>query len=442
MGREIHNIDGSDDSYKATNTMKPEKERLTNVSTADDEQASWVTLLGAIQREEADSREWEEAHRISPRGNKYDKPEYTICHSMQKKTRSYDFMPPAVTKPYATTTISHLVEMIGMLGMYWKAFEEIRGNLRAEGNGFILTSTTVHGLGLMATFSVTGLSKFKENRVIPSHDIKELVFGFVPSILGKSLEFGSADGVKRTLAVLKCEPDVSESYLNNKDRPYIFSVTFELVAMLTIPLRIRGSNLKMLPNPTGDKWLGPASIIKWTVEMLEFQAIFEDAAQSVTAPGAARHPLLLLIKSHWEKMRQVWTENCDIDMRETTHDAIDQITIPLQTRADFSLAEVTSVVASHVTAVLAATDGLQRHINRLGPDDRSKFIQYYVDEILPKVADDGLNLSEEAKSRRGVIWLALMFRMMCWFVLHDFDSLDVNMMPSDMKGSRMPVFIG
>ena len=38
--------------------------------------------------------------------------------------------------------------------------------------------------------------------------------------------------------------------------------------------------------------------------------------------------------------------------------------------------------------------------------------------------------------------VGLIFRMVCWFSLHDFDKNDVNIMPADMKGSRMPVFIG
>jgi hypothetical protein len=227
-GREIHNIDGSDKSYKDTNTLKPEAERAFNISTAsDDERASWVTLLGAIQKEEADSRDWENKHRVSPRGNKYDPPKYTIVHSMQKKTRSYDFMPPAVTKPYATTTISHLVEMIGMLGMSWKAFEDVKGNLRAEGNGYILTSTLVQGLGLMTTFSVTGASKFQENRIIPCHEIKELVFGFAPTWLKNfTLDVGNPDRVKATLMSLRCPVEMTESSIVGNSRLHMFSGQF------------------------------------------------------------------------------------------------------------------------------------------------------------------------------------------------------------------------
>lgn len=221
-GRKIHNLDGSDASYEESNTLKPDKERLQNISTADDERASWVTLLAALQKSEADSREWEAKLRTSPRGNKYEAPAYTICYSIQKKTRSYDFMPPAVTKPYATTTISHLVEMMGMLGMFWKAFDVVKGNVRAEGNGYIITSTLVHGLGLLLNFSVTGPSYFTERRVIPFHEVKELVFGFVPSILGPPLELGDLKRVQKTLATLKCRDDVISMYKAKKDRANIF----------------------------------------------------------------------------------------------------------------------------------------------------------------------------------------------------------------------------
>lgn len=222
-GRKIHNLDGSDASYEESNTLKPDKERLQNISTADDERASWVTLLAALQKSEADSREWEAKLRTSPRGITYEPAAYTICYSIQKKTRSYDFMPPAVTKPYATTTISHLVEMTGMLGMYWKAFDVVKGNVRAEGNGYIITSTVVHGLGLLTTFSVTGLSHFTEKRVIPFHEVKELVFGFVPSFLGPPhLDLGDLKRVQMTLATLKCGEEVITLYKAKKDRPNIF----------------------------------------------------------------------------------------------------------------------------------------------------------------------------------------------------------------------------
>ena len=43
--------------------------------------------------------------------------------------------------------------------------------------------------------------------------------------------------------------------------------------------------------------------------------------------------------------------------------------------------------------------------------------------------------------RRNVIWCALVFRMLCWLSLHDFDKKDIQLPKSEMIGSRLPAFI-
>jgi hypothetical protein len=72
------------------------------VHTADDERASWVNLLSMLQREEKDSREWDEQQRIKtpPRhpARAVKPPEYRLVVGLQKKTRSWDFMPGSTTK--------------------------------------------------------------------------------------------------------------------------------------------------------------------------------------------------------------------------------------------------------------------------------------------------------------------------------------------------------
>ncbi len=146
--------------------VKEEEDAVARVHTADDERASWVTLLSALQLKEYSSRQWDAQKRLeSALGKFVSPPEYGITVGLQKKTRSWDFIPSSINKPYATSTICHLVEMMAMLGLYWKVFDQSFWNLRAEGNGFILTSTTVHGLGVMVVFAITGSSTFKENRV-------------------------------------------------------------------------------------------------------------------------------------------------------------------------------------------------------------------------------------------------------------------------------------
>lgn len=243
--RRIYYVDGTDQSYKDTRVLGPTEQRrqeevaTARVHTADDERSSWVTLLSTLQLKEKKSREWDDKIRNTapPRGHPpipIKPPKYSLAVGVQSKTRSWDFIPASITKPYATSAICHLVEMMSMLGLYWKVFDQTTWNLRAEGNGFILTSTTVHGLGVMVVFATTGQSHFQENRVIPCEEIKDLAFGTVPNIFddesylahqeeAQSLElrFGAPDETEETLESLGCQSETLKRY--RKDHKHIFS---------------------------------------------------------------------------------------------------------------------------------------------------------------------------------------------------------------------------
>lgn len=243
-GKPIVYIDGTDYSYEKTRVLKPQaqidqsKQAVARVHTADDERASWVTLLSALQIAENQSRKWDDARRnkAPPKDHQnhhIPPPDYQIAVGLQNKTRSWDFIPSSITKPYATTAVCHLVEMMAMLGVHWKVFDQIMWNLRAEGNGYILTSTTVHGLGVMVVFAVTGKSNFEEGRVIPCRAVKDLAFGTVPNIFdveyllkepdaqSLELEFGTTDVVATTLESLGCTQDTLAKW--EKDHKHIFS---------------------------------------------------------------------------------------------------------------------------------------------------------------------------------------------------------------------------
>lgn len=236
--REIHYLDGTEESFNKTRIPKPpqqqqaDKQAVARVQTADDERASWVTLLSTLQNAEAHSRTWDRTTREP--GSPIKPPKYQITVGLQRKTRSWDFIPSSITKPYATSAICHLVEMMAMLGLYWKVFDQSLWLLRAEGNGFILTSTSVHGLGVMVVFAVTGRSMFREDRVIPCDEVKKLAFGTVPNIFedkdylnqqtdAQSLEliFGEEEKVTETLESLGCSSETLRRF--NKDHKHIFS---------------------------------------------------------------------------------------------------------------------------------------------------------------------------------------------------------------------------
>jgi hypothetical protein len=249
--RKIYYIDGTPKSYEETKVLgqdkqnEQDKQATTNVHTADDEQASWVTLLSTLQREEKESRAWDKAQRKKPAPPSHTfrtlqtpaLPEYQLSVGIQRKTRSWDFMPTQITRPYATSAMCHLVEMVAMMGMYWKVFDQTLWNLRAEGNGFILTSSQIQGLGVMVVFTATAKSVFEQYRVIPSEQVKELSFGTVPNIFDDEaylareenaqslgLHFGSEKDVNATLEALGCTAQTLDRYKN--DHKHMFSRKF------------------------------------------------------------------------------------------------------------------------------------------------------------------------------------------------------------------------
>ena len=227
---QIHNVDGTQESYLDTLTVDPAvpevkrkgsfhgQPKVQAIHTAENELATWVTLLSKLQELEQMSRYWDKEHSVTPKGKLYEPVEYSLCVQLQSKRHNWDYMPSSVLKPFATTTISHVAELARFLGMIWKAFDVDSGNLRAEGNGLVLTSSQVQGLGLTVELSVTGRSEFSSNRLIPCSDVKKLAFGTVPTIISNlDLKLGEEQDIRRTLKSLKCRQDTISKISQHRD---------------------------------------------------------------------------------------------------------------------------------------------------------------------------------------------------------------------------------
>jgi hypothetical protein len=245
---EITYMVGTQDSYQKTYTwsqdMYDERIRCLKagetrqaIRTADNELATWLTLLMAIQRMERESRQWqaemffgynvtynEWCNRAlhTPLVGSFDTKDvnnlHTLTVGMQKKKRSWDTMPEHMKKPYATSTICHIVEIIAMLGIHWKVFNRNENLYRAQGNGFLVTGANVDDLGIVFSFHKTGQTWFKENRIIPDENVKELCFGYCPTIFRPrnleiyaeepkdigTLQLASFTAMAETLKVIGC----------------------------------------------------------------------------------------------------------------------------------------------------------------------------------------------------------------------------------------------
>lgn len=211
------------------------QERTHNV---DNERVSWLKLLETVQKMEDMASAWERQQE-SPRVSS-GHPDLVVW--MQPKKRSFDYN-PAVKKPYANTTICHIVELAAMLGLYWKLFDRDANKYRAEGNGSSLLGTRVDELGIVFVFEATGHPQFNRNRVIPTSALKEVCFGNVPTIFRPTdaasdaairggplpeqtdlmtLQFGSRQEIAQTLNLIGCNTATRLYYLREKKHIHLF----------------------------------------------------------------------------------------------------------------------------------------------------------------------------------------------------------------------------
>ncbi|KAL1902418.1 hypothetical protein Sste5346_001398 [Sporothrix stenoceras] len=291
--KEIVYIDGSVENYRKTHTWTPEefdiKQRAKlkgtdtreTIHTADNELTTWLALLMAMQRMERESREWQQkictpyvlpidaAQALTP---EEEFSRHTMAVGMQEKTRSWDTMPDGLKKPYATTAMCHLVEMVAMLGIYWKEFDRSNNVYRAQGNGFLVTGSMVPNLGVTFTFEKVGKTWFQENRIVPHDSVKQLCFGFCPTIFQAgiktplytdepkdegTLQLGTPAEVAETLVSFGCNTNTVNYFrLGNEHTRYshLFPITFEMLGMVGEIMQIRQTAFTMLPNPTYFTW--------------------------------------------------------------------------------------------------------------------------------------------------------------------------------------------
>jgi len=206
----IHYMDGTAVSMKATRVLSLDAEEQMRTeyarATPDNSIATWFILISHIHAMEKASWEWWRLHynehyddSFHPGSVGHFAKGSSLCVGLQAKRRSWDDIPGGVKKPYATTTISHMIEIAAMMGIYWKVFDRSTDRYRAEGNGYLLTGTQTDDLGLMFNFQLTGGHRFQENRVIPVHEVKELCCGFVSTIFRLDID-------SRRLGMLKEDP--------------------------------------------------------------------------------------------------------------------------------------------------------------------------------------------------------------------------------------------
>ncbi|KAI0874733.1 hypothetical protein GGS24DRAFT_516334 [Hypoxylon argillaceum] len=515
------NIDGSVESYEKTRTTPPESHHVDSfmsdlsdqsvpqghVSITANDKASWLGLLEVLQQMARDSRIWEDRQWQEIPGGRPENVEMTsLAVGVQLYRRVFDGT-SMFKRPYAITTIRHIVEMAAVLGIYWKQFDRNKDKYRAEGNGLSLRGTRIDGLGLVFSFERIGWCKFEEKRVIPTSVVKELCFGSAPTFYRlkhpsedtawqdaiitrrqstlETLRLGSPQDLSATLTLIGCNQDTVSSFLTPESKKsHLFPVVFEIMGMLCQTYHLKNRCFTCLPNPTMHHWnkreLSLRRLLSAFREYLPTAfpktSEFEPGVEKVV-PSDLKY--IQLIADELDCQLPRGDQQFNLIQLDQLHDAISRIDRILDERST-PKAIVLDVIRRHLQALLQDINNPSMSIYTyekaplkdfflLPPEYREhELMKVYFSEIRhcvvslassgggagnvnfkqgPKDASRAVHEASNIdsvsgfKNRRTTIWCALVFRTICWLLLHDFDEQDVQLPKSEVQGSRLPVYI-
>ncbi|KAL8372502.1 hypothetical protein RB595_002029 [Gaeumannomyces hyphopodioides] len=506
---------------KITRSVDRDEKRI---HTADNERATWLSMLTEFQRMEMESSNWQDTeyrwHSGRPGQPRIDPPGFAnrkLAIAVQAKPRSWDTMPPNIKKPYATTTMCHLVEMAAMLGLHWKEFDRSRDKYRAEGNGYVLTGSHLSDLGVVFNFQISGKCKFGDNRVVPSAHVKEFAFGLVPTVfrtqdddrrLGSIAEdprdqglllLGSTNEVAETVAWFGCNTRTADILRDDsKKHGHLFPIAFEILGMLSKPLYLPNMSFRMVPNPTVYTWDTKFFNLRRMLEGFRSQLETSEAViESFSGVAPAEST------SHLQPLRNKIETVCDALESQKEERGEHEFTLGLchalfqsiefcdrylaNVRAKF----VQVVLREHIQEILrmvnsggeADAEPISELMDAAPEQRHAVFMRVYFDHVLPHVTKTCIlsirrrdtpmlalnspsggspepeprpepevrpgprggnrNLSAEMVTVQVTeIWCTLVFRMLCWLLLHDFHKNDRQVSSkSEVWGSRLPVYI-
>ncbi|QPC77131.1 hypothetical protein HYE68_007883 [Fusarium pseudograminearum] len=469
-GAQVHIIDGTRKSLDATRTDLEPPPTSTKTKTGrivKNGRATWLTLLSSLQKMENQSQNWTRQQIMSLRPRPASAQailssvagKHSLRTALQCERKSWDDMPPSVNRPYATTTMSQLIEMLAMLGIYWRDFNPTYNIYQAEGNGFLVKGHKISGLGIMFYFQALDKAAFEENRPVPNRGVTRLAFGQLPTIFSHVVRLSSRKDMADTLTTLGCDRTSSNYFLRDGTvTSHIFPISFELMGMMGQVFHIKDLCFRYIPNPCYNIWSTkgfslPRLLIAYRKHLQE---------DKDTAHGQLFIHLntLLSPKTEIQLQRDV-PASYNWQAQDALHSVLDELDATLKNTTQTS--HVKDVIGSHFQEVLSKMNG-QTFPRFNGSDIEDVLMRTYFQQILPavqiscsarffdsKTADSEFNVVKGGYAQTAEyaayllackeLWCSLVLRMICWLMLHDFHGDDVQVPKGDLYGSDMRVYI-
>ncbi|RGP81295.1 hypothetical protein FLONG3_439 [Fusarium longipes] len=190
----------------------------------------------------------------------------TTWPTIHFRQRSWDFMPPDVVRPYATTRVNDIAILACRAGVTWKDFRPAEGIMEGQGGGHIFSATTVRGIGVMLNYTRISdvendhMSQFSGHLCVCTPEADMMWFGMLggnPILArqGKSIpryRVGTIDELYGTL--WEIDPEgiaVKHCIETQKKQAGLLHGVCDIVPMLAPWLRQPCSMVNEYPRPLG-----------------------------------------------------------------------------------------------------------------------------------------------------------------------------------------------
>ncbi|KAL8904673.1 MAG: hypothetical protein Q9207_003123 [Kuettlingeria erythrocarpa] len=428
------------------------------------ETVCWLSFLAAVRDNENESMM---------------DPFATLTHraACRLVRRSWDFMPPDVTRPLAMTSIGDIAIMIERLGMTWQAFRPEEGEMRAEGNGHMVYSTLFRSIGPILQYvngNVPAAAQNKlgesiitpQSRTPPTAKVDMMRFGMLPChrLMGQdSIIMGILEDIQASLI------DIDVTLFSMKrvfeDRERFGGMTFgypDIIPLAAPMLRAIGSCKFRLPMPH-DTCEG---LLTRREGFIIFRQRLDEHIANMEYVESEHARWVRESFDELDGRGEIWKHGLKLDFVASSEiiSFLDKVSrywddttvyfdeLETMNSIDFRYAELVLCHIRH--AVKYRREAHQRiEDNKQRDHDERGHVDWLVEgmhlywDYLPSIASE---LSESLKTTETLVsnaWIMLMFRAFLWSRCHFLCPPDqarpkYTVLPFRYWNSKLPVYLG
>lgn len=473
----IEYISGSPESRIRTLSVPQDGEEKSS------ELACWLPLLGSLHENEWELQRYGcyyDQHLLSGYPNARGQ---LVGPVLRFKEMSWDSLPPGTERPFAVTTVSDIAIIVRRLGMSWEAFNPEGGNMRAQGNGHGIFSTSATSSGLVMQYthlegSVTFTDKSifpnvstlsKAELYIPTREADMMGFGILPgcdSLIVPYFKVGTTAEVYVTMDKLDSTHkastqlrDVNRLLVGKWDAHCMYGFS-DIIALAAPMIRRRHSTIVRVPMPT-----------EYCSSLLSHKECFVVFHNRLKEYMGTRSDDMLLEQADWvleqyERLKSRYSEweneaennnrvdGRDLNFLEDVHGCWDTATdyfVQLQQTHHLNYLDL---MASHISHAVFYWGDAWKQLNQGKARDNfglrgleAEGSHLYFD-YLPLIVEDMRRKGFEGPEKIvHEAWFTLMFRAFCWWRCHSLhpgedQSYKGSTLPSRYWDSKLPVYIG